>query len=237
VPGIAAAAPPSYNEATCSSSSGSNQSPAPLPPASNFIYVHRANGAIKGTWVIDTGLKVPEDLLSPRPTTGERENLSLTTYNGEIKADVAFVSEKAKATPEKATRANILADTKNGAIKINFVPQSQKQENDQPFRAVLKTLNGAIHVQLPRSFTGPIKHHTSNGSYVFSSEMQKRLKAISSECSFLGSWEESGFVDYEMWSGYELDASTSNGSIKFSYYDEESGSSKKQGGGFLWFKW
>jgi hypothetical protein len=72
---------------------------------------------------------------------------------------------------------------------------------------------------------------------VFSKEIQERLRSISSECSFLGSWEDSGFADYEEWKGYELDASTSNGPIKFSYDGEDPGSCNSRGGRFLWFKW
>lgn len=102
---------------------------------------------------------------------------------------------------------------------------------------MLTTCNGGIHVQLPRAFTGPIKHHTSNGSYKFSAEVQERLRPISSDCSFLGSWEDSKFVDYEQWTGYELDASTLNGSVKFSYYDERRRSFQSKGGQFLWLKW
>jgi len=114
--------------------------------------------------------------------------------------------------------------------------QKISSKNDQPFKAVLRTCNGAIHVQLPRSFTGPIKHRTSNGSYKFSKGVQERLRSVSSNCSFLGSWEDSGFVNYEQWEGFELDASTPNGSIKFSYYDEGAASFECKGRQFLWFK-
>jgi len=72
------------------------------------------NGSIKGTWVVDTDLKVPDALLSPPPSTGERHNLSLTSYNGAITADVVFQSGK-------STRASILLDTKNGEINLNLV--------------------------------------------------------------------------------------------------------------------
>jgi len=216
--------PPSYTDVT------SGQSPAPLPPASNFISIHRINGSIKGTWVVDTDLKVPAALLSPCPSTGERHNLSLTSLNGGITADVVLVSVSGK--PD---RASILLDTKNGGVNVNII--SCNNNNNQPFKAVLKTCNGSIHVRLPRSFTGPIKHRTSNGTYEFSKEIQERFRAISNECSFVGSWEDSGFVDYEGWDGYELEASTLNGSIKFSYYGEDPGSSSSKGGKFLWFKW
>lgn len=92
-------------------------------------------------------------------------------------------------------------------------------------------------MRLPRSFIGPIKHHTSNGSFKFSSALQERLRSISSDCSFLGSWDDSGFVDYAQWTGYELEATTFNGSIKFSYYDEHPGAFHSKGGQFLWLKW
>ena len=72
------------------------------------------NGSIKGTWVVDTDLKVPDALLAPPPSTGERHNLSLTSFNGPITVDVAFQSGN-------SIRASILLDTKNGEINFNTV--------------------------------------------------------------------------------------------------------------------
>jgi hypothetical protein len=65
-----------------------------------------------------------------------------------------------------------------------------------------------------------LEHHTSNARCVFSRDMQEHLESISSDCSFLGPWESSGFDNYEEWKGDKLDASISNGRIKF-FYDGE----------------
>lgn len=88
--------------------------PALSTPASNFISIHQVNGSIKGTWVVDTDLKVPEALLAPPPSTGIRHNLSLTSFNGPITVDVAFLSGS-------STRASVLLDTTNGEINFNTV--------------------------------------------------------------------------------------------------------------------
>jgi hypothetical protein len=84
------------------------------------------NGSIKGTWVIDTNLQVPEALLAPPPSTGERHNLSLTASNGPIMADVIFVSGK----PD---RASILLTTTNGKINFNVVCENSQERSDYIF--------------------------------------------------------------------------------------------------------
>jgi len=103
------------------------------------------------------------------------------------------------------------------------------RQNDQPFKARLKTKDGSIYIEIPRSFNGPIKH---SRRYEFSKEIQQNLQTFSRESSFVGSLGKSGFLDYETWKGDQIDATTSDGKIKVKYYGEVEEVTKK--GIFSW---
>ena len=105
------------------------------------------------------------------------------------------------------------------------------RKKDQPFKARLKTKDGSISIEIPRSFTGPLTHSTSSGKCEFSKEVQQNLRNYSSNTSFLGSLENSGFSDFETWKGDEIDAMTSDGKITVKYYGEVEEATKK------WFSW
>jgi len=106
------------------------------------------------------------------------------------------------------------------------------RKNDQPFKAELKTKDGSIYIEIPRSFIGPIKHSSASGKYEFSKEIRENLRNYSSESSFLGSWEKSGFTNLESWKGDQIDATTSDGKIKVKYYGEVEAETWKF---FSWF--
>jgi len=194
------ASPPAYQDAI-------SDPPSDLPAGSNGIALSQTNKSIKGTWVIDTRLTVPSALSSSSSSGSANYNLSLSTKNGSIKADVALIS----GAPDRAT---MLLHGYNGSIKFNLI----RRINDQPFKVILESWNGSLTIHLPRSFVGPIRHD-SKSKKTFSDEMNPRVRVISDKCSFHGSWEEARFVDFESWKGDEVDAKTHNGSIKFAYYD------------------
>jgi len=76
--------------------------------------VSKGDGSIRGTWTIDSRLRVPEALLVPVGAGAERHNLSLRTKDGALSANIALLSPG----PE---RASILLDTKDGSIKLVLV--------------------------------------------------------------------------------------------------------------------
>jgi DUF4097 and DUF4098 domain-containing protein YvlB len=191
--------------------------------------VFRKDGSIKGTWAIDSSLQVPGDLLAPIEDGAERHNLSLQTKDGAVSATVALLSPG----PE---RASILLDTKDGSVKFTLVRVVLQQgagtltltlagyqisrKNDQPFIAQLKTKDGSISIEIPRSFTGPLRFSSHSGKHEFSKETREHLRIYSSECSFLGPMKESGFSNFETWKGDQIDATTLDGKIKVKYYGE-----------------
>lgn len=102
-------------------------------------------------------------------------------------------------------------------MKLTVATFQISRQNDQPFKAQLKTKDGSILIEIPRSFTGPIRH---SKKYEFSKEVQGNLHNFSPESSFLGSLESSGFSDFETWKGDQIDATTLDGKVKVQYYGE-----------------
>jgi len=214
------ASPPAYKDVVDGALPGLPL--ADLPAASNMISISRNNKSIKGTWVVDTRLAVPLLLASSSSSSGPTNyNLSFSTKNGSIAADVALIS----GAPDRAT---MFLHGYNGSVKFNLIHRT----NNQPFKVILETWNGGVTIHLPRSFVGPIRHDSSHGKSTFSDEMKSHVRVISDKCSFLGSWEEANFVDFESWKGDEVDARTRNGSIKLAYYDPPS---RTQCSGTSWF--
>lgn len=101
------------------------------------------------------------------------------------------------------------------------------RNNNQPFSAQLKTKDGSIFIEIPRSFTGPIRHSSVSGKYEFSKEIRENIRNFSSESSFLGSIEKSGYSSLETWKGDQIDATTLDGRIKVKYYGEVETETKK----------
>jgi hypothetical protein len=89
-------------------------SPSDLPAGSNGIVLSHSNKSIKGAWVIDTRLDVPSSLASSSSSGAANYNLSLTSRNGSIAADVSLIS----GAPDRAT---MLLHGHNGSIKFNLV--------------------------------------------------------------------------------------------------------------------
>ena len=81
-----------------------------------------------------------------------------------------------------------------------------------------------MHVQLPRSFRGPIRIKTVNGSTRFSAAMQAHLTIFSEldhvQRSFLGHFNPSQWDIGKPWEGDELSIESKNGSVNVSFDDE-----------------
>jgi len=88
--------------------------PSDLPAGSNMVAISHTNKSIKGVWVVDTRLGVPSSLASSSSSGSANYNLSLSTKNGSIAADVALIS----GAPDRAT---MFLHGYNGSIKFNLV--------------------------------------------------------------------------------------------------------------------
>ena len=79
-----------------------------------MISISHNNGSIKGSWVIDTRLTVPTSLASSSSSSSANYNLSLSTKNGSIAADITLISGA-------SDRAAMFLHDYNGSIKFNLV--------------------------------------------------------------------------------------------------------------------
>jgi hypothetical protein len=108
--------------------------PAPVRPAlptnlsarpGNFMHISKANSAVRGTYVVDPTLAVPEAVLSPRaPDAGPRDNLSLESQNGSVDVDVWIVpaAVPGEPAPEKGNvgRPSVRAHSQNGSVTLRL---------------------------------------------------------------------------------------------------------------------
>jgi len=234
--------PPSYLDnaetalATISSAStlsGSDRlSAIPNIKPSNLVHLSRANESVKGSWLIDPSLSIPSTFLPPPPAEGVRSNIVLESKNGAIDADIYLLST---SHSDKNTSKFILIHTQsdNGSVKTRL--HDTKSLNGQTRLAVRLSScssNGSIHVQLPRSFRGPIRIRTINGTTRFSAAIQPHLTAFSEvdhvQRSFLGHFNPSQWEIGTPWEGDELSIETKNGSVKIAFDDESQGTARGQ---------
>jgi hypothetical protein len=108
------APPPAYAAYDTGSPTPTKPTKPGAEPPTNYFSVSKRDGSIRGTWQIDSSLKVPEALLAPVEAGAERYNLSLQTKDGELTANIDLLSPG----PE---RASILLDTKDGSINLVMV--------------------------------------------------------------------------------------------------------------------
>jgi hypothetical protein len=231
--------PPSYldtKETLSTISSKSNLgtdhlSTIPNIKPSNFIHLNRANESIKGSWLIDPYLSIPSSFLPPPPAEGARSNLILESKNGAIDADIYLLSTS-HSNPNTLKFIVIDTQSANGNVKTRLHDtKSLNGEVRLAVRLFTRSCNGSIHVQLPRSFRGPIRIKTINGSVHYSAAMQDHLTHFSEldhvRRSFMGHFNPSQWDIGVPWEGDELSIESKNGSVKILFEDESQGSHGK----------
>lgn len=127
--------PPPYESQTAGGSSRSTIYP-PVPTdlqANNFLAISRTYDALKGRYIIDTALEIPESLLpdlgepedpkdEERLAAGERPNLKLSGQHGSMAADVWIVNSKGEENGEGETkRAFVEVTNAHGSVKLQVV--------------------------------------------------------------------------------------------------------------------
>ncbi|KAG6864150.1 hypothetical protein C0991_012005 [Blastosporella zonata] len=182
--------------------------------------------AVKGTWLLDPSLTIPNMLLpplSPDETPETRKNLALRAGNGPIDVDITFASHDARMCPnldkKSRTRSTLYANASNGAVTLRIhAPHSTRL----PFYLKVEAANGAVNIYVPRSFNGLVSVTRWNGSSKFSASVGTNVTAFSDidktyKC-FIGDY--SSIVDGEEWKGDEVVVEARNGSVKLYYVDE-----------------
>ncbi|KAF8308226.1 hypothetical protein DL93DRAFT_1952241 [Clavulina sp. PMI_390] len=153
-----------------------------LTPPTNFVSVVEGNGAVKGSWTIDTSLSPPTALLAPIPAGLDiRPNLSINCSNGAINANVRFVRG------DEQPRGLVSTVTHNGTIRVAVMSRGQ-----QRVWIRCRSSNGAVKVLLPRDFNGLFAYRARNGTVNWSTGVNAAKTTFSLDRGvgkgFIGDW-------------------------------------------------
>ncbi|KAL5478691.1 hypothetical protein ACEPAI_1968 [Sanghuangporus weigelae] len=257
--------PPPYNPAPTSSSFDDNSESDPRSRSSsgrerpvnimstNFTKIKRENSSIKGTFVVDAGLTIPDELLSTLPASAStsnspdevaqgpiqaeaKKNLYLESINSSITADVWLVDDETEAShKDLMRRAELELRSRNGSINLKL-----DSTTSRPFSLIIKSKNATATVALPSDFVGPLTLYTVNGSVSLSSAMESRLVIFSEDNGtrkcFVGDYRRAGYTGGQRWAGSVAEIGSVNGRVKLSFVDEvdpSASSSVSDGGGFF----
>ncbi|KAH8115110.1 hypothetical protein DFH11DRAFT_146740 [Phellopilus nigrolimitatus] len=224
---------PSSSETSPAETSASGARPLPQTPnlpASNFSLIKRDNESIKGTYVVDPGLRIPDELVpSALDFDGEdgRKNLQLESKNGSISTVVWLVDSD--SGEEQKRRALIDVKSQSGSISVKMNAITPRQ-----YALSAYSRSGSVSVALPSSFVGPVTMFTVHGSVSLSNSVTSRLITFSEidgkgSC-FIGDIKAANYTGIEGWTGSTLDIGSQSGRLKLSFVDEEQST---EGSGFF----
>lgn len=135
----------------------------------NFLYVDETHHSIKGTYVIDPSLHIPEAYLHPLNPEEERKNLYLHSRDGSVDVDLWIVGRKSDSYQEKQrhdprpTKIHVSSRSGTVSVKVVRVPLSPVQIN---------TYVVASRTQLTISILCPSKFSRETAAYLCSSHVR-----------------------------------------------------------------
>ncbi|KAF7350169.1 hypothetical protein MVEN_01319400 [Mycena venus] len=226
--------------------------PIPAVKPTNFVSLSRGNNSIKGTYVIDPCIKIPQPMLPPLAadeTEATRRNMHLHTSNGSIDVDLFVVGDG-----KYKQKVNISLKSSNGSIVARLVRyidalliSAQSVLNNRsvqntpaiispPINLKAQTSSGTVTIHVPRGFRGPVLLTTRNGSVRFSDTLSADLTTFNevnhTRRYFIGDFSDWTETDQsEGWMGDELGIETSNGNIELQYAAEASSDTGSKGKG------
>jgi hypothetical protein len=138
----------------------------------NCVSDRRLNENIKKAYIIDPSI--------PDNAQG-KTNLDLYTVNGNVDIHVAVVHAAGNSMAND--RAKLKVETTSGNVTVKWhEPPAQFYPHDEngtvvrrPVDLAARTTNGAIRVEIPRSFVGIIEGATTNGKLRLSSELKRKM--------------------------------------------------------------
>ncbi|KAL5510967.1 hypothetical protein ACEPAG_3686 [Sanghuangporus baumii] len=210
-------------------------------PTSNFVKIKRKNTSVKGTFVIDAGLRVPEGILFgaaqesemtegavPEGETGRndeaRKNLYLESANASAAADVWLVDDEESTgdrDPEMVgKRAELELKSHNGSVNLRLETATTRS-----YALTATSHNGSVSVAIPADFVGPVTLTAKNWCVSLSGAVQARLITFSEENGtrncFIGDFKRAGYTGRQAWTGSSIDMGSHNGRVTLSYIGEE----------------
>ncbi|KAF9220814.1 hypothetical protein BS17DRAFT_759087 [Gyrodon lividus] len=232
--------PPAYGDhvqdAPVSSGSSATTPHNILPHDSkptNFLTLTEKDSAIKGNYVIDPRLQVPENLLSPLmlgQTEEERKNLYLHTRDGTIDINIWLVGPNtdAKTASPLTKRTTMRVSSNDGAVTVRV----NSVDFIDPFLLEVFARDGRVTVLLPQSFHGPLFLKARHGGYALSDGLLRNSTCLGTAAEgtiryFVGDFSA---ASESLQGGDKLMVETRDGKIKVRYVDEIDTCSK---GGFF----
>ncbi|KAJ6483432.1 hypothetical protein C8R45DRAFT_1001308 [Mycena sanguinolenta] len=207
--------------------------PMPLPDSvkpMNFLSLSRRNASIKGKYVIDPHIRVPQAMLPPLAEDESevtRRNVFLHTSYGDVDADVFVVGDG-----DFKQRVSMVVKPTNGAVVLRVHASSTHRP---PIHMKVHSSYGSVTLHVPRSFRGPVTIHTGHGSVrvsdALSADFTTFNEAKQTRRCFIGDYADWADQPGE-WIGDEIEVESLNGSIKLQY-DVELPSASTKGKGLL----
>ncbi|KAJ7099045.1 hypothetical protein C8R43DRAFT_1168110 [Mycena crocata] len=209
------------------SQAGSGRNPHLVTPAipdgvkpTSFLSLSRTKTSIKGSFVIDPQIPIPDHLLVPRTSeepASPPQNVFLHTSNGNIEVDLFVIGAS-----QQGQRVRLAAESSNGSITVRLHAPGASRPS---ISLNAQSSHGSITIHVPRNFCGPLTVQTQHGTVRFSDTVSANLTTFSETNStikcFVGDLSGSDWmVRSGMWSGDEIHIESSRGSIRFKYDDE-----------------
>ncbi|KAJ6574467.1 hypothetical protein B0H19DRAFT_986091 [Mycena capillaripes] len=221
--------PPSYQSSTATP-------PPPLltPSApenvkpTNHLFVNRDAGNVRGTYVIDPRIKIPQPMLPP-VASEELKNMTVRTRHGNVDVEIFVVGDG-----DHRRKVEILLEC---IPTGGYITAKLHASNDARPVINLKaqTAHGGITVHVPRTFRGPVTVRTPHGQLHFAGELSAAVTTFNevdyTHRCFIGDFSD--WADHpENWVGDELNIETSIGNVKLRYdVESESDDTESRGKG------
>jgi hypothetical protein len=212
--------PPDYSPSSPSAGpSNITHASSSLPPASNYTHIDRQNGKIRGVYVIDPSLVIPDSLLPPlEEGQTDRPNLVLKGHQNSIDVDVHLVlPADAKNIPER-----VIIEITN-----HYESTTVRLHNTLPIPVTLKVVSEYRYASLylPRSFRGLVIQTIKHGKITFSDATKHTARTFSEvdgkSISFIGDTAGEGWdVTGQNWLGSKIEMSSKHSNVGIWYTDE-----------------
>jgi len=173
---------------------------------SNYISLTRPFDNIKGTFVLDPNLRLPQPMLS-----NDKVNLTLSALMGEVSAIVYVVGSK--SLPGDKTRMEVSSTMGSTRLEIHAAEQRA------PISISITARLGEVKLLLPRSFRGPLRLSATLGQITLSPALRAGT-VTTGDRMFVGDWTEEE-LKQEAWVGDEASVDSALGSVSVAYNDEK----------------
>ncbi|KAG9098675.1 hypothetical protein FRC07_010604 [Ceratobasidium sp. 392] len=179
---------------------------SPSEPAQrcNYLLAHNERHSVKGTWLVDTTLVVPESLLPPlsecNGVWNEMDKASIKRRGKDGRRSQNWIYEPISV--HQGVRPNLMLRSRigrvqgdvyvtsgDGVLKMAVIVAESKEDSaklqvssapNQPLRILAASVESSVHVSVPSTFQGLISMNTDEGRIDISDGVKSRLTAFSS---------------------------------------------------------